>query len=134
MQDNAIKMIVISVIVPIFSVHFSLHNFLAEQDISSFSQKIASFQQQGIPVVHDKKYHGQFHFLGRLHDPIIVLQSKDKTSEFTRNNPSAMIITYRKKKEMHTINQNLITTKTSFKGKYAILVKAGLYDKLNNKP
>jgi hypothetical protein len=120
--------------VPIFSVHFSLHNFLAEQNISSFSEKISSLQQNGIPVVHDQKYHDQFHFLGRLHDPIIVLQSKDKISEFTRHNPSAMIITYRKKKDMHKINQNLITTKTSFKGKYAILIKADLYDKLNNKP
>ena len=134
MQDNAIKMIAISIIVPIFTVHFSLHNFLAEQNISSFSQKIASLQQQGIPVGHDQKYHDQFHFLGRLHDPIILLKSQEKISEFTRNNPNAMIITYRKKKDMHTINQNLITTKTSFKGKYAILIKADLYDKLNHKP
>ena len=134
MQDNAIKVIAISVIVPIFTVHFSMHNFLVAQDISTFSQKIASLQLKGILVGHDKKYHDQFHFLGRLHDPIIVLQSKEKISKFILNNPSAMIITYRSKKDMHKINQNLITAKTSFKGKYAILIKADLYDNLNNKP
>ncbi len=133
-QDKAIKAISISIIVPIFAIQFSIHNFLAEQDLASFSQKIASFQQKGILVAHDKKYHDQFHFSGRLHDPIVVLQSKEKISKFIQNNPDAMIITYRPKKNMHNIDQNLITVKTSFRSSYAILIKADLYDKLNSKP
>ena len=133
-QNNAIKAMALSIIVAVFAVHFSIHNFLAEQNISRFSQKISSLQQQGVPVVHDKKYHDQFHFLGRLHDPIIVLSGKEKVAKFIQEHPDSMIITYRRKKNMHKINQNLITEKTSFKGKYAILIKADLYDKLNRVP
>jgi hypothetical protein len=134
LQHDAIKAMALSIIVAVFAVHFSIHNFLAAQDISSFSQKISSLQQKGIPVAHDKKYHDQFHFLGRLHDPIIVLAGKEKIATFIEEHPDGMIITYRKKKHMHKINQDLITEKTSFKGKYAILIKADLYDKLDRTP
>ncbi len=134
LQNNAIKVMALSIIVPVFAIHFSIHNFLAAQDISRFSQKISSLQEKGIRVAHDKKYHDQFHFLGRLHDPIVVLASKEKIAKFIRNHPDGMIITYRRKKNMHKIDQNLITDKTSFKGKYAILIKAELYDKLNRAP
>jgi len=133
-QDKAIKTVSISTIVAVFAIHFAAQNFLADLDLSTFSKKIASLQQKGIPVAHDQKYHDQFNFLGRLHDPIIVLTSKDKIAEFIQEHPDAMIITYRKKKDMNKVNQNLITDKTGFKGKYAILIKADLYDKLNRTP
>lgn len=134
LKHDAIKVMALSIIVAVFAVHFSIHSFLAQQDISGFSQKISSLQQKGIPVAQDKKYHDQFHFLGRLHDPIIVLTGKEKIAEFIEKYPDGMIITYRKKKHMHKIDQNLITDKTSFKGKYAILVKAGLYNRLDRTP
>ena len=82
----------------------------------------------------DKKYHDRFHFLGRLHDPIVVLAGKEKISEFIQDHPDGMIITYRRKKNMHKVNQDLIMYKTSFKGKYAILIQADLYDELNRAP
>jgi hypothetical protein len=133
-QNHAIKAIALSTIVAVFGVHFSVHKYLAAQDISAFSHKISSLQQEGILVAHDKKYHDQFHFLGRLHDPIIVQAGKEKIAEFIQEHPDSMIITYRKKKNMPTIDLNLITDKTSFKGKYAILIKANLYDKLDRTP
>ncbi len=134
LQHHAIQAMALSIIVAVFAVHFSIHNFLAAQDISNFSQKISSLQQKGIPVAQDKKYHDQFHFLGRLHDPIIVLAGKKKIATFIEEHPDGMIITYRKKKHMHKIDQDLITEKTSFKGKYAILIKADLYDRLDRTP
>jgi hypothetical protein len=134
LQNHAIKAIALSTIVAVFAVHFSVHRYLAAQDISAFSHKISSLQQKGILVAHDKKYHDQFHFLGRLHEPIIVLTNKEKIDKFIQEHPDGMIITYRKKKNMPTIDQNLITEKTSFKGKYAILIKADLYDKLDRTP
>jgi hypothetical protein len=133
-QNNAIKAMALSIIVAVFAIHFSIHNFLAAQDISRFSQKISSLQQKGIVVAQDKKYHDQFHFLGRLHDPIIILKGKEKITHFIEKHPDGMIITYRRKKNMHKINQDLITDKTSFKGKYAILIQADLYDKLDHAP
>lgn len=133
-QDSALKVLAVSVIVPIFAVHFAVKIFLSEQDISTFSQKISSLQQQGILIAHDRKYHDQFHFLGRLHAPLILLKGKEKISEFIEDNPKAMIVTYRRKKNMHKINQELITDKTSFRGKEAILIQADLYDQLNKKP
>ena len=137
-QNNAIKAMALSIIVAVFAVHFSIHNFLAAQDISRFSQEISSLQQKGIVVAHDKKYHDQFHFLGRLHDPIVVLSDKEsdkeKITQFIQDHPNSMIITYRRKKNMHKINQDLIKDKTSFKGKYAILIQADLYNKLDRAP
>lgn len=137
-QNNAIKAMALSIIVAVFAVHFSIHNFLTTQDISRFSQGISSLQQKGIIVAHVKRYHDQFHFLGRLHDPIVVLSDKEsekeKITQFIQDHPNSMIITYRRKKNMHKINQDLITDKTSFKGKYAILIQADLYNKLDRAP
>jgi len=133
-QDKAIKAISISIIVPIFAIHFALHNYLASQDISRFSQKISSLQQKGVLIGHDKKYHDQYHFLGRLHEPIVVLAGKEKIAKFIKEHPDGMIITYRKKKSMQNIDRTLITDKTSFRSSYAILIKATLYDKLNSTP
>lgn len=133
-QNSAIKVMALSIIIAVFAVHFSIQKYLIAQDISTFAQNISSLQQKGIVVAHDKKYHDQFHFLGRLHEPIIVLADKEKISEFIQDHPDGMIITYRKKKNMDKINQDLITDKTSFKGKYAILIEADLYDKLDKVP
>jgi len=133
-QDKAIKAISISIIVPIFAIHFAIHKYLASQEISRFAQKISSLQQKGVLIAHDKKYHDQFHFLGRLHDPIVVLAGKEKIAEFIQEHPDGMIITYRNKKDMYKVNQTLITDKTSFRTSYAILIKATLYEKLNTTP
>lgn len=129
-QDRALQTIAISTLIPIFVVHFAIHNILKEQDISLFSQKIASLQEQDIVIAHEGKYHNQFHFIGRLHKKIIVLEGAQDISNFIQHHPNAIIITYSKKRDMHMINQNNIIMKTSFKNRNAMLVQASLYDTL----
>ncbi len=129
--DRAIQTIAISTLTFIFVAHFAIFNILKEQNLSLFSQKIASLQQQGIMIAHDGKYHNQFHFIGRLHKKIVILKREHNISNFMQQYPNAVIITYRKKREMHKIDQCKIIIKTSYKDKYAMLVRANLYDTLN---
>lgn len=126
--DTTVQTVAISTIVPIFVVHFSIHNILKEQNLSLFSQKIASLQQQGIVVAHEGKYHDQFHFIGRLHKKIILLEGEHDISKFIQLHPNAVIITYCKKRDMDMIDQHNIIIKTSFKNKNAMLIQVNLVE------
>ena len=122
-NDAILRTIAISTVVLIFAIHFAIHNILKEQNLFAFSQKIASLQQKGILIAHEGKYHNQFHFMGRLHEKIIVLEGENSISNFAQQHPDAYIIIYRKKKDMNKLDEQKITAKTSFKNKNVILTR-----------
>ena len=126
--DFLMRAISASTIVAVFVVHFVMSDYFKEQNITPFAQKIASLQQQGIPVIQDKKYHDQFHFMGRLHEKILVIPQKEKLSNYLKTHPDAVVITYKRHKD--TFHEEYIILKTAFKSRYAILIKAKDYNKL----
>ena len=126
-QNQVLRWIALSSVIVVFVTHLPVHNFLAQQDISKFSRSIASLQEKGIPVLHDKKYHDQYQFAGRLHEPLIVVYDKQEIDSYVQEHPDAMLITYEKQKNMHKVNQALIIEKTGFKDKYALMIKAKDY-------
>jgi 4-amino-4-deoxy-L-arabinose transferase-like glycosyltransferase len=123
--ENLLRAISISTLGAIFVVHFVMSNYLQMQNITPFAKRIAALQAKGIPVVQDKKYHDQFHFLGRLHDKILVIPQKERLIDYLKQHPEAVVITYKKRKR--AFDETKIITKTAFKSRYAILVDAKNY-------
>ncbi|MDM5271846.1 glycosyltransferase family 39 protein [Sulfurovum sp. zt1-1] len=129
-QQKMITLVSLSTVLVVFVTHLPIHNFLSQLDMSRFSKSIAILQEKGIPVLHYKKYHDQYQFAGRLHQPLIVVYDNKEIDNYIQKNPNAMFITYEKQKNMQKVNQDLIIEKTDFKGKYALLIKAKDYKNL----
>ncbi|NOX09680.1 MAG: glycosyltransferase family 39 protein [Gammaproteobacteria bacterium] len=54
---------------------------------------ISLLQIQGHPVANSGKYHGQFHFLGRLQQPLAVI-AKGEGLSWIKANPSGYVVVY----------------------------------------
>ncbi len=52
---------------------------------------LRALQQQGIPVAYLGKYHGQFNFVGRLTEPIAILDN-DELDEWVARHPAGRVI------------------------------------------
>ena len=126
--DLLLKYISTSSVVAIFVIHFIMSSVMKDLDLSEFSQKLSSFQEQNITIVHDGKYHDQYHFVGRLHKPLLVIKDKMKLKEYLKTHQKALVITYKKRKE--PLEESKIITKTGFKNKYAVLLKAKMYEEI----
>ncbi|MBT4017760.1 MAG: glycosyltransferase family 39 protein [Alphaproteobacteria bacterium] len=64
-------------------------------DLKAVSQWIAARQLEGKPVAWRKKYHSQFHFLGRLKTPILVVKNQPLSEWFAANPDGVMIMIHR---------------------------------------
>ncbi len=82
----------------IFTLHYTLHLYLATQDLSKFSQAVGKLQDKGITIVHYGKYHNQYHYLGRLKKPLVIIKSHSKFINYINKHPKSAIILYLKRK------------------------------------
>ncbi|MAT66374.1 MAG: hypothetical protein CMN57_12110, partial [Gammaproteobacteria bacterium] len=57
------------------------------------ARQIAGLQQTGAPVAHVGSYHGQFHFPGRLRQPLIEL-SRNRVSDWVQAHPQGYVVLY----------------------------------------
>lgn len=62
-------------------------------DVRAAAGQIASLKQEGRPVAHVGKYHGQYQFLGRLDEPLDVIQG-DEIVEWFGRNPDGVVVAY----------------------------------------
>ena len=62
--------------------------------LKEIATKVHALQQQGIPVAHVGKYQDEYHFLGRLEAPLVLLYEPE-VPVWLNNNPDAYIISYR---------------------------------------
>jgi hypothetical protein len=63
-------------------------------DLKMVSQWIFARQAEGKPVAWRQKYHSQFHFLGRLKTPILVVKNQPLSEWFSKNPGGVMIMTH----------------------------------------
>lgn len=63
-------------------------------DLRPAAQRIADLQAAGTPVAHLGTYEGQFHFLGRLNEPLTVLRGDTVMQAWTQAHPAARVIHY----------------------------------------
>jgi hypothetical protein len=67
----------------------------AKHDLTPISEKIALLQQQEIEVANLGKYHGEFHFLGRLTHPLSEIPyNEEAIRTWLPMHPQGMIVMY----------------------------------------
>ena len=64
-------------------------------DLKAVSQKIAVWQEEGRAVAWRKKYHSQFHFLGRLRQPVLVVKNRPLNDWFAAHPEGVMVMTHK---------------------------------------
>ncbi|MFA7594691.1 MAG: glycosyltransferase family 39 protein, partial [Thiohalobacteraceae bacterium] len=62
-------------------------------DLRAFSLRLGELQAAGHPVAHVGKYHGQFHFLGRLRAPLTVIDAAAAMG-WARTHPDGYLVLY----------------------------------------
>ena len=75
-------------------IHHGAKPLLAERyDLRPISQKLGSWQSEGVPIAYVGKYHGQFHFMGRLTGPVAVLgRLANDVPDWLSANPDGRLI------------------------------------------
>ena len=127
-KKEIIRAISLGALLIIFALHYSINLYLKSQDLTNFSKVIASLENSGIKVAHFGKYHDQYHYIGRLKEPLIIVKNSKEIKEYIKNNPNGAIITY--KSRDIKFNKNAILAVTKFRTKNALLVKAKEWNRL----
>ena len=70
---------------------FVLSEAASFYDVRNVSQLLKGWERTGYPLAYVNTYHGQFHFLGRLQNPIIEIDS-DKIGIWANENPTGRIV------------------------------------------
>lgn len=63
------------------------------QRIAPLAERLAALERRGIPLAHEGKYHGQFHYYGRLTRPLVVID-EDAIGAWLARNPQGRAIVY----------------------------------------
>ena len=82
-------------LVLLFSLVEARKGFMDDYDVKEAAVFIKGKMDEGLPVANVGKYHGQYHFLGRLTQPITALNSKTNVvMDFAASYPNALFISY----------------------------------------
>ena len=78
--------------------HLALQPVLAAvYDLRPLALRLAEWERQGIPLANFGKYHGQYHYLGRLTKPMAVIGVKNADEKnFLDAHPNGRIVAYHK--------------------------------------
>ncbi len=80
----------------VVTIHLVFQPVLAAvYDLRPVAKRLAEWQRQGIALANFSKYHGQYHFLGRLEKPIIQIgMQRQDTENFLKRHPKGLIVAY----------------------------------------
>ena len=76
--------------------HLGMRPVLAAvYDLRPVASRLAEWERQGVPLANFGKYHGQYHFPGRLTKPIAEIGTVDPdTQTFLKDHPDGKIVAY----------------------------------------
>lgn len=72
--------------------------YAAAYDTAPLSRQIAILQERGLAVANVGRYHGQFHFAGRLREPLVVIENDEAWRRFLDSHPDGFVVTYAREK------------------------------------
>jgi len=91
---DAVRILTLAIVLLVITVHLVLKGPLEQAyDLTPVARAIKQLQQENIPIAHESKYAGEYHFLGRLERPLKVLYRK-RLSNWARKHPEGYIIYY----------------------------------------
>jgi len=90
---QALRMASISAFV-VLAIHLAAKPLLAKRyDLRPMATQLAALEQDGKTIAYFGKYHGQFHFLGRLKRPMVSIgQEGGDTEAFLRDHPEGVVV------------------------------------------
>ncbi len=62
-------------------------------DLEPLALRLETWESAGRPLAHYGKYHGQYHFLGRLRRPLAIIGDQE-VAQWVADNPNGLIISY----------------------------------------
>ncbi|OOZ39523.1 hypothetical protein BOW53_11220 [Solemya pervernicosa gill symbiont] len=62
-------------------------------DLHSMAERLGELQKQGVAIAHLDEYHGQYHFLGRLEQPLAIFKRRQLRT-WVANNPEGWAVVY----------------------------------------
>ena len=83
-----------------------IHVFIVSEaasfyDVRNASRLLNGWERAGYPLAYVNTYHGQFHFLGRLQNPMVEVAS-DKIGVWANENPTGRIVSVHELKALDT--------------------------------
>lgn len=91
---TALRSLALAGAVLLVALHLTLlHTAAPAYDLRGFSARLGELQAARHPIAHVGKYHAQFHFLGRLREPLAEIQVKD-ARRWARAHPDGYLIIY----------------------------------------
>lgn len=92
----AVQALALAGVLVIVGVHLSVLRVAAPAyDLHALSVRIAALQAAGHPIAHLGKYHGQFHFFGRLQRPLTEITPIPKrVLAWARKHPDGYLVLY----------------------------------------
>ena len=98
----------------VIAVHVTFRPMMLEShDFRSFSETLKRYEGDGYAFVTFGKYHGQFHFLGRLTEPFGVVDGPVALDVWLKNHPKALIVALHETLE----NEKAPVASTRFRGR-----------------
>jgi len=89
-------------------------------DIRPLALKLGEWERQGIGLAHMNKYHGQYHFVGRLTHPMpLVGNSLNQLENWMATNPNGRVVTYYNPGKIPTAAKPVYVRR--FRGTYAVV-------------
>lgn len=96
----ALKLVALSAL-PFFAlVAVGCHTFSGRYDLHAVSAAVLKKQQEGYQVLHRGKYHGQYHFMGRLQLPLVQLEDSDQIRRYAETHDKVALITYPREEQV----------------------------------
>lgn len=68
--------------------------FSAAYDTGSMAMRISALQDRGWTIANIGRYHGQYHFAGRLKRPIVVIEDDEDWQRFRLSRSDGFVVTY----------------------------------------
>ncbi|HEY9198447.1 MAG TPA: glycosyltransferase family 39 protein [Gammaproteobacteria bacterium] len=92
----AVQALALAGIVGVIGMHWSLlHAAAPAYDLHPMSARIGALQAAGHPVAHGGNYHSQFHFLGRLRQPLeVIAANRKQILAWGRRHPDGYLVLY----------------------------------------
>ncbi|MBL0714807.1 MAG: hypothetical protein JJV98_14020, partial [Desulfosarcina sp.] len=120
--DKLIKIIALSSMVFFITVGtISSYIFFSQYGVSNIANILKEKQEKGYAIIHYGTYHGQYQFLGRLTQPLVVLSDKKSIREYAGTHKKVLLITYEEPEEI--INKDMILYEQPHKDEKAVLWK-----------
>lgn len=98
--ETGVRLVAIAMTGVLFAAHLVYRDVgWRFYDMRPFAEHLKTVEEQGSPVAHWGKYHGDFNFLGRLQNPLLEIDTRVGLQDWIQNHPHGyVVLEYRPKR------------------------------------